>query len=739
MTATSYLGKPTSRIDGHAKVTGLAKYAAEYNVPGLAHGFVVSSAIAKGRIKRIHTADALSVDGVLDVFTHEHRPKLASSHEKYADEVAPSGSPFRPLYDDKILFSGQPVALVVAEEFEIARFAASLIRVEYERKPHVTDFDAQRKRGAISKRDPAQSVARGNPAPAFERAAVRIKAEYRMPVEHHNPMEPFAATAVWEGDDRITVFDKTQGPQNCRNYVAGVFGVPRDRVRVLSPYVGGGFGSGLRPQYELLLAVLAARALKRSVRVTLTRQQMFTLGYRAANVHELALAANSDGNLASFRHEAVSMTSQFEDFQRDLVNWSSLLYRCANADLGQRLVKLDQNTPCDMRAPGGAEGAYAIECAMDELAYAANIDPLELRLINYSDKDQIEDRRYSSKQLHECYRQGAEKFGWSNRSPQPRSMRDGNELVGWGMATGIWEAMQMPASARAVLTGNASVEIASATADIGPGTYTWMTQLAAEMLGVPIENVTAKLGDSALPDAPVEGGSFTVSSVGSAIHAACRAVQKELLGLAQKMARSPLAGAKLDDVVFAEGKIRHKHEESREVSVADAMRAGKADRIEKEASAEPNERSKYSHSTHSAVFAEVKVDEQLGVIRVTRVVSAVAAGRILNPKLASSQILGAVVGGIGMALHEETVTDHRFGRFMSHNLADYHVPVNADVHAIDVIFVEEKDDEINPLGVKGVGEIGIVGVAAAVANAVYHATGKRVRDLPITLDKLMRD
>jgi xanthine dehydrogenase YagR molybdenum-binding subunit len=739
MTATSYLGKPTPRIDGRAKVTGLAKYAAEYNVSGLAHGCVVSSAIAKGRIKRIHTADALSVDGVLDVFTHEHRPKLASSHEKYNDEVAPSGSPFRPLYDDKILFSGQPVALVVAEEFEIARFAASLIRVEYERKPHVTDFEAQRKRGALSKRDPAQSVARGNPAPAFEQAAVRIKAEYRMPVEHHNPMEPFAATAVWEDDDRITVFDKTQGPQNCRNYVAGVFGMPRDKVRVLSPYVGGGFGSGLRPQYELPLAVLAARALKRSVRVTLTRQQMFTLGYRAANVHEMTLAADQDGSLASFRHEAVSMTSQFEDFQRNFVNWSSLLYRCANADLGQRLVKLDQNTPCDMRAPGGAEGAYAIECAMDELAFAANIDPLELRLINYSDKDQIEDRRYSSKQLRECYRQGAEEFGWSNRNPQLRSMRDGNELIGWGMATGIWEAMQMPASAKAALTANGNVEIASATADIGPGTYTWMTQLAAEMLGVPIENVTAKLGDSALPDAPVEGGSFTVSSVGSAIHAACRAVQKELLGLAQKMARSPLAGAKLDDVVFAEGKIRHRDDESREVSVADAMRAGKADRIEKEASAEPNERSKYSHSTHSAVFVEVKVDEQLGVIRVTRVVSAVAAGRILNPKLASSQILGAVVGGIGMALHEETVTDHRFGRFMSHNLADYHVPVNADVHAIDVIFVEEKDDEINPLGVKGVGEIGIVGVAAAVANAVYHATGKRVRDLPITLDKLMRD
>lgn len=743
MTATSHLGKPASRVEGRAKVTGAAKYAAEHNVPGAAHGFVVSSTIAKGRIERIHVADALAVDGVLDVFTHEHRPKLASSDEKYKDEVAPPGSPFRPLYDDQIRFSGQPVALVVAEEFETARFAASLVRVEYDRQEHVTDFEAERERVASSrapkKSDAEQSKNRGNAARAFEQAAVKIKAEYRMPVEHHNPMEPFAATAVWEDDDRLTVFDKTQGPQNARNYVADVLGMPRDNVRVLSPFVGGAFGSGLRPQYELPLAALAARALKRAVRVTLTRQQMFTLGYRAANVQQLALGADSNGKLASFRHDVVAMTSQFEDFQRDFVNWSSLLYRCANSELSQSLVKLDQNTPCDMRGPGGTEGAYGIECAMDELAYAAKTDPLALRLTNYSDKDQIEDRPYSSKQLRECYRQGAERFGWSNRNPQPRSMKDGNDLVGWGVATGVWEAMQMKASARAVLTANGSVEIASATADIGPGTYTMMTQLAAEMLGVPLDNVTAKLGDSALPDAPVEGGSFTASSVGSAIHAACRAVQEELLGLARKITGSPLADAKLDDVVFAEGKIRHKADQHREVSIADVMRAGKADRIEKEASAEPNGDSKFSHFAHSAVFAEVKVDEQLGVIRVTRVVSAVAAGRILNPKLAGSQILGAVVGGIGMALQEETLTDHRFGRFMTHNLADYHVPVNADVHAIDVIFVEEKDDEINPLGIKGVGEIGIVGTAAAIANAVYHATGTRVRDLPITLDKLLRN
>jgi xanthine dehydrogenase YagR molybdenum-binding subunit len=538
-----------------------------------------------------------------------------------------------------------------------------------------------------------------------------------------------------EGDGRITVYDKTQGPQNCRNYIANVFGMAHDEVRVLSPYVGGAFGSGL--QYELPLAVLAARALRRSVRVALTRQQMFTLGYRAGNIQALALGAERNGRLVSLRHEFIGMTSQFEDFQRNYVGWSSQLYKCPNAELIQKLVKIDHNTPCDMRAPGGAEGLYAVECAMDELAYAAGIDPLELRLVNYSDRDQIDDKPYSSKELCECYRQGAERFGWARHNPQPRSMRDGNELVGWGMATGIWEAMQLQASARAVLTANGSVEIASATADMGPGTYTMMSQIAAEMLGVPLEHVTAKLGDSALPDAPVEGGSFTTSSVGCAIAAACRAVKAELLRLSQHVPDSPLRGAGVDEVPFDDGRIRHR--DGREALLADAMRAAKVDRIEKEASAGPNESSKFAHCTHSAVFAEVKIDEQLGVIRVTRAVSAVAAGRILNPKVAGSQILGAVVGGLGMALHEETTTDHRFGRFMNHNFAEYHVPANADVPFIDVIFVDEKDDEINPLGVKGVGEIGIVGTAAAIANAVYHATGKRVRDLPITIDKLMRD
>jgi xanthine dehydrogenase YagR molybdenum-binding subunit len=734
-TGTTYIGMPVSRVDGRMKVTGTAKYSAEPRIAGLLHGFVIGSPIAKGRIRGIDVRDALAVEGVIDVFTHEHRPRLASTDDKYRDDVAPPGSPFRPLYDDAIRFSGQPVALVVAEEPEIARFAAAFVRIEYVQKDHVADFEAQRGHAVPNKERGVQR--RGKPAEALERAPVRIEAEYRMPIEHHNPMETFAATAVWEGDDRITVFDKTQGAVNARNYLADVLELPREKVRVISPFVGGAFGSGLRPQYELPLAALAARALKRPVRVVLTRQQMFTLGYRPANAQMLALGAGQDGRLLSFRHEAIGITSQFEDFQRNLVGWSSQLYRCANSELVQKLVKLDLNTACDMRAPGGAEGMFAIECAMDELACATKIDPLELRLINYSDVDQEADKPYSSKELRACYREGAERFGWSRRSRAPRSMRDGHELVGWGMATGIWEAMQMPASARVVLGRNGDIEVASAFADIGPGTYTIMTQIAAELLGVPIHNVVAKLGDSSLPEAPVEGGSWTAASLGSAVLAACDGIRRKLLRHAQGMDGSPLMRFDLDAVEFADGQIRAKNDLARAVSVSDAMRAGNVERIEREATARPGENDTHSSFTHSAIFAEVKVDEELGVIRVTRVVNAVAAGRIINPKTAASQILGAVVGGIGMALHEETLVDHALGRMMNHSLAEYHVPVNADVGAIDVIFVDEQDDMINPLGVKGVGEIGIVGTAAAIANAVYHATGRRVRDLPITLDKVM--
>jgi xanthine dehydrogenase YagR molybdenum-binding subunit len=391
-----------------------------------------------------------------------------------------------------------------------------------------------------------------------------------------------------------------------------------------------------------------------------------------------------------------------------------------------------------MRAPGAATGVYALESAMDELAVALKLDPVELRLRCYSDRDQNDDIPYTSKQLRECYHQGAEAFGWNKRKAEPRSMRDGAELVGWGMATGVWEALQMPVAARIVLSANGHAEVSCAASDIGTGTYTIVAQVAADTLGLPIENISVKLGDSTLPQAPVEGGSWMAASAAHAVAATAEEVRKELFAAARAIKGSPLADAKLEDVVLADGELVSKRDASRAISIADAMRHGAIDRIEKEKTNSFAEDKSHARNTHSAVFAEVKVDEQLGIIRVTRVVSAVAAGRILNTKTAHSQVMGSVVWGIGMALHEETVFDHRFGRIMNANIAEYHVPVNADVHDIKVIFVDEPDDKVNPMGIKGLGEIGIVGVAAAIANAVYHATGKRVRDLPITLDKLQR-
>jgi xanthine dehydrogenase YagR molybdenum-binding subunit len=514
-----------------------------------------------------------------------------------------------------------------------------------------------------------------------------------------------------------------------------VFGMKLEDVRVMSPFMGGGFGSGLRPQFEVVLAVLAARALQRSVRVVLARPQMYVLGYRPAMIQRIALGANAGGMLDAITHDAITVTSQYEDYFRQETGWSGLLYKCANAKYEHKLARLDLATPCDMRAPSAPTALFALECAMDELAVALKFDPLELRLRCYSDSDQHEDRPFSSKALRECYRQGAEAFGWDKRNPEPRSMWDGGDLVGWGMATGIWEAAQVPITVRIVLTANGYAEVACATSDIGTGTYTIMAQVAADLLGLPLDNISVKLGDSSLPQSPVEGGSWIAASVSNGIATTAAAVRDELLRLAKQMPNSPLANIAPDEVALADGRLVSKRDASRSVSIADAMRHVAADRIEREKATTPVDDASRAHNTHSAIFAEVKVDEQLGVIRVTRVVNAVAAGRILNTKTASSQILGSVVWGIGMALHEETLIDHRFGRIINANIAEYHVPVNADVHDIRVIFVDEPDDS-NPLGVKGLGEIGIVGVAAAIANAVYHATGKRVRDLPITLDKL---
>ncbi|WP_407155978.1 xanthine dehydrogenase family protein molybdopterin-binding subunit [Bradyrhizobium sp. STM 3557] len=729
------IGTPTSRVDGRAKVTGAAKYAAEFTAPDLAYGVVVNSTIPRGRIVGIDTSRALAVAGVIDVLTHKNRVKMADKDDDYRDDVAPeNGTPFRPLYDDRVHFNFQPVALVVAEDEDTARFAATLVDINYQAESFATDLQAHREE-AIKVDKPVKP--RGDAVKALAGAPVRHDAEYVVPAEYHNPMELFAATAVWRPGGKLTVYNKTQGVQNVQRYVCSVFKLKPEDVQVISPYVGGAFGSGLRPQYEVALAAMAALKLQRSVRVVLTRAQMYGLCYRPATIERLALGASHDGALAALTHEAIAMTSRHEAFSRNDIGWGDVLYRSETSRATHRLAKLDVPTPGDMRAPGAASGVYALECAMDELAVALKMDPVELRLRCYSDQDQDSGLPFSSKQLKECYRQAANAFGWTKRSAEPRSMRDGSELVGWGMASGVWEALQMPFASRIVMTANGHVEVSSAASDIGTGTYTIVAQVAADMLGVPLENVTVKLGDSTLPQAQVEGGSWTAASISHAIVNAADDIRAQLLLIALGMPDSPLKDLKPDEVTLVDGAITAIAGPSRKVAISDVMRHGGLERIEKERGSDFENDDKHAHNTHSAVFAEVKIDEELGIIRVTRVVNAVAAGRIINTKTAASQIMGGVVWGIGMALHEEAQIDHRFGRIMNANIAEYHVPVNADVHDIQVIFVEEPDAIINRMGIKGVGEIGIVGVAAAIANAVYHATGRRVRDLPITLDKVM--
>lgn len=484
---------------------------------------------------------------------------------------------------------------------------------------------------------------------------------------------------------------------------------------------------------------MAARALRRPVKVVYTRAQMFTgHGYRPATVQKVALGADRDGRLQAMVHEAFHNTSAFDDFSDATTRFTRQVYACPNLDAPLKVAATDLPTPTWMRAPGAVSGMFALESAMDELAYALGMDPLALRLANYAETDPDSGKPFSSKALRECYRIGAEKFGWARRSPQPRSMRDGRLLVGWGMASSVWGAMQMPASARVVYRRDGSARVASATSDIGPGTYTVMTMIAAEFLGTRLDQVQFELGDTRQPRAPAQGGSWTTSSVGSAVRGASLAIAGRLLALAQRDAASPLAGVRADAVEMLDGRLRLKADAARGVDIAALMQAAGLDEIAETHEAKPSaERANYASLAHGAQFVEVKVDPDLGTVKVTRVIEVSAVGRILNPLASHSQEIGGVVWGIGMALEEATEVDHRYGRMMNANLQHYHVPVNADIHAIETIFVEEDDTVVNPLGVKGMGELGMVGIPAAIANAVYHATGRRVRDLPITPEKLL--
>lgn len=737
-----YIGKETSRVDGVAKVTGKAKYAAEFAVPNVAYGFIVTGSIAKGSIASIDTAEAERASGVVRVFTHLNMPKYAGPKPP-TEQAPPKGQQpegdksFRALQSDRIYFNAQPVALVVAETYEQARFAARLVKVTYNAEPHMTDTETVRDRARFPKGPPPPQP-RGNPEEAMRDAPVKVEAEYRIPIEHHNPMEPHAAIAFWEGD-KLSIFDKTQGVYSLREHLASSFGVPEENVSVVSPFVGGAFGSALRANYYPALTAMAARELKRPVKVVYTRTQMYTgHGYRPYTIQKVALGAERDGTLSAMIHEVVHNTAAFEEHNDNTTGFTRQVYACPNLFAPTKITDTDFNTPTWMRAPGAVSGMFALECAMDELAYELKIDPLELRLINYADVDPQSGKPWSSKALRECYRLGAEKFGWEKRNPEPRSMRDGNMLVGWGMATGVWGAFQREATARITLRADGTAHVSSATSDIGPGTYTVMTMIAAEYLGLKLEQVQFELGDTKFPKAPSQGGSWTTSSVGSAVYGAALAIGAKLLEHANKDAKSPLKDAAAANVEMLDGRLQLKSDPSRFVRVADVMKRNRLTEITETFESKPSpERQNYALLAHGAQFVEVKVDPDLGTTRLTRAIEVTACGKIINPKASHSQEIGGVVWGMGMALHEATEVDHRYGRIMNPNLQHYHVPVNADVHEIETMFVEEDDKVVNPLGVKGMGELGMVGIPAAIANAVFHATGKRVRDLPITPDKLL--
>lgn len=739
------IGTPVSRIDGRAKVTGQAGYAAEYAEEGMLYGVIVNSPAAKGRVRRIDATAALAVAGVVDVMTHQNRPSISRFDLFYKDMTAPPGSPFRPLYDDQIIYHGQPVALVLANTFEAARRGAELVTVDIEREAHETDLLSHLHR----QRDP-QGIRlgyspppkpKGKPDEMYQTAPFKIDGSYYSGVEHHNPMELFATTVIRSADGHLTIYDKTQGSQNVRWYVSHVFGLAKDKVTVRNPFVGGAFGSGLRPQHNLPLAVMGALKHACSVRVVMTRQQMFTFGHRPESLQRVRLAANPDGKLQAILHDAISETSRFEDHVEVVVNWSGMLYACEHIKLGYKLVDLDRHSPMDMRAPGAAHGLHALEVAMDELSYQLKMDPLALRLKNYADVDPSTGKPYSSKTLRSCYEQGAARFGWDKRPLAPRSMREGREWVGWGMATGMWDALQLFARASAELHADGRLVVSSAATDIGTGTYTAMAMIAAATMGMPLEQVQFQLGDSTLPVAPVEGGSSHVATIGSAVESACNKLKKTLFALARKLPGAPLGKARLADVEWVNGQLRVATQPALTLALADIVRQAGRDKIEETYILLPAalKQRKFIRATHAAVFCEVRVDDEFGTVRVTRVVSAIDAGRIINPKAARSQVIGGVVWGISQALHEETLMDHRFGKIMNDSLADYHVSVNADIHDIDVIFAETDDQVVSQLGAKGVGEIGQVGVAAAVANAIYHAVGRRIRSTPMTPDKVMRE
>ena len=708
------IGDPIDRVDGRLKVTGGARYSAEWPVDDLAYGVIVQSTIARGTITHYDVAAAEKLPGVRALLTADNAPRLPQQGR--AGVNPPAGRALSLLQDHEVRYNGEPVALVIADTFEQAIYAASLVRLQYHEADAAVDMTRELPHAQpytqkiLGQFEPASH--RGDAASALRQADVTVDAVFTTPLETHNAMEPHATIAHWEGD-RLTLYDATQYVYGVRRFVAKTLGIGDDKVRVISKFVGGAFGSQGSARSHVLLAAMAAKHVGRPVKVVLTRRQMFgPVGARPYTVQHLTIGGRRDGIITAITQDVASSTSTFEDWVESSTLQTRMLYDVPNVDTVQRLVRLNLGTPTFNRGPGESSGTFGLESAIDELADRLGIDPIELRLRNYAENDPESGRPFSSKSLRECYHRGADRFGWSRRSAKPRSLRDGDVLIGLGMATATYPAKRLPASAVARLTADGTFRVLAATHEFGTGTYTSMSQVAAEALGVPVDRIRFELGDSSLPENPISAGSMTAASTGPAVHAAASALRDRL----RSMTVDPADVAACRASIAANG--------GRDIDASGSDRPG-------------DEQKRYSMHSFGAVFAEVRVDADLGTVRVARVVGAYGAGRILNAKTARSQMIGGIVYGLSMALHEHTAIDTRSGRYLNADLGEYLVPVDADVPHIDVIMVDEDDPYVDSIGVKGIGEIGTTGVAAAVANAVYNATGVRVRDLPITLDKLL--
>lgn len=703
-----FIGEAVNRIDGLLKVTGAAEYATDYKIPNPAFAVIFKSEIAAGKIVSIDTNAAKKANGVLAVITPENAPKL---NEKGG--IRGGGL----LQNMNVEYFGQTIGVVVAETFEQARAAARLVKVSYEKSDAKIDFDKLKDTAAKPKEQNSQDAVRGNVETAFASAEFKVEEVYETPIEHHQPMEPHATIAVWEADDKLVLYNGSQIVNGAQSAAAATLGLKSENVRIVTPHIGGGFGSKGGMWSNLILSAVAAKAVKRPVKLALTRQQMFnSVGLRQRNHQKVRIAASKDGKITAISHETTTHGAINAEFIEPCGDCTKLMYDSPNSLISYRTTPMNVIIPTYTRGPGKSTGSFALESAIDELAYKLKIDPIELRIKNEPAKDPSNGKPWSSRKVVDCLKKGADVFGWSKRKAEPSQNRNGNYLIGYGVACGTYPARQRDTSAIVKLTRNGNdlkVSIELAASDLGTGTHTILAQTAAEVLVLPIEKVGIKIGDSALPPAAGSVGSVGASSFANAVNDACMQAINELQAKSNRQWFAP-------------------------PTVEQLMEAANLNEFQTRVDAKPPaEANDYSSHSFNANFAEVWVNESTGMVKVPRFVAVTAAGRILNPKTSRSQIIGGVIWGIGMALTEESLLDPRYGHFVTRSFADYHIPSNLDIGEIETIFIDEEDKYVNKMGVKGIGEVGIVGVAAAVANAIFNATGKRIRNLPITPDKLL--